>query len=155
MSYDLQGPIRKHYFGVGVVTLIRKAIRDSLFKGKVWFIWLNAVTISCEAQTKRRAKPVLGSYKAKLRDLNYFTFFCFVPEEMDFFESLVFNVPETVPLVPAIREHVDGDLTTDSKGETLNKITFKRFLEPKIYSIAVNSRHRHVKQWFPDLSSIE
>jgi hypothetical protein len=38
---------------------------------------------------------------------------------VDFFEALVFHVPEAVALVPAVGEGVDGDLAAVGEGQAL------------------------------------
>lgn len=40
-----------------------------------------------------------------------------VPEEVDLFESLVLNKPQTITFVPPVGENIKGDLTTNREGQ--------------------------------------
>jgi len=50
----------------------------------------------------------------------------FVAKEMNFVKSFISNTPQSVGLVPAMREDIERDLATDGKGQV---IIAKLFLE--------------------------
>jgi len=45
-----------------------------------------------------------------------------VSKEVDLLESLVFEMPEAVALVPALREHVDGNLAANGERQALRTL---------------------------------
>jgi hypothetical protein len=47
------------------------------------------------------------------------TFFGFIPEEVDFREACVLDVPEAVAFVPSVGKDVDRNLTADGERQAL------------------------------------